>query len=190
MMKLVRWLIKMLRAAMHAMLRMNLCKNFLEKNEQEYLECIRILLEHLGIINPIYNEPSCYEADCHAHHEEQTVLGVLDISVTLEEVDKLESTTSRNMILFAILATLLIALILRLAVRNLIQKPIRGLVKATDYVAIGNLNHRIDSTRKDELGVLAKSFDNMTKKLSEMRLQLFQSDKLASLGKLSSRCCS
>jgi two-component system NtrC family sensor kinase len=138
----------------------------------------------LGVINPIYNEPSCYEADCHAHHKEQTVLGVLDISVTLEEVDNLENITSRNMILFAVLATLLIALILRLVVRNLIQKPIRSLVKATNYVAIGNLNHRIESTRKDELGVLAKSFDNMTKKLSEMRLQLFQSDKLASLGKL------
>ena len=138
----------------------------------------------LGIINPIYNEPSCYEADCHAHHKDQTVLGVLDISVTLEEVDRLESTTSNNMILFAVLATLLTALILRLSVRTLIQKPIRKLVKATDYVSIGNLNHRIESTRKDELGMLARSFDNMTKKLSEMRLQLFQSDKLASLGKL------
>jgi two-component system, NtrC family, sensor kinase len=138
----------------------------------------------LGIINPIYNELSCWEAECHAHNKEQIVLGVLDISVSLAEVDKMTSESSKNMIFFALLATLVIAIILRLAVKNLIQKPVRGLVKATNYVAIGNLNHRIDSHRKDELGMLASSFDNMTKKLSEMRIQLFQSDKLASMGKL------
>src|SRR5690606_14893941 len=31
----------------------------------------------MGIITPIYNEASCYEAACHAHEENQTVLGVL-----------------------------------------------------------------------------------------------------------------
>jgi signal transduction histidine kinase len=36
----------------------------------------------------------------------------------------------------------------------------------------------------DELGLLAKSFNNMTQKLSEARIQLFQSDKMASLGRL------
>ncbi|HYA03218.1 MAG TPA: two-component sensor histidine kinase, partial [Syntrophobacteria bacterium] len=30
----------------------------------------------LGMINPIYNEPSCWQASCHFHPEEQTVLGV------------------------------------------------------------------------------------------------------------------
>ena len=42
----------------------------------------------LGIINPIYTEPSCWTADCHAHKKNQTVLGVLDISVSLAEIDK------------------------------------------------------------------------------------------------------
>ena len=138
----------------------------------------------LGIINPIYTEPSCYTAECHAHNENQTVLGVLDISVSLAEIDKSTSESSKEMILFTIIAIIIVALILRFAVKNLIQRPVRNLVKATNYVAIGNLNYRIDSNRKDELGKLANSFDNMTKKLSEMRLQLVQSDKLASMGKL------
>lgn len=138
----------------------------------------------LGIINPIYNEPSCWEADCHAHYKSQTVLGVLDISVSLADVDAVASENSRNMILYTLLAIIIIAIILRFAVNYLIRKPVGKLVKATNYVAIGNLNHRIDSARKDELGRLANSFDNMTKKLSEMRLQLVQSDKLASMGKL------
>ncbi|MCB9219562.1 MAG: HAMP domain-containing protein [Ignavibacteriales bacterium] len=138
----------------------------------------------LGIINPIYNEQTCWEADCHAHSEKQTVLGVLDIAVSLSEIDKVANQSSMNMIIYTLFAILLIAIVLRLAVKNLIRKPVQNLVKATNYVAIGNLNHRIASSRRDELGQLANSFDNMTKNLSEMRMQLFQSDKLASLGKL------
>jgi signal transduction histidine kinase len=38
--------------------------------------------------------------------------------------------------------------------------------------------------REDELGTLARSFNNMTDNLAQARLQLFQSDKLASLGRL------
>ena len=138
----------------------------------------------LGIINPIYNDKTCWEAECHAHPEEQTVLGVLDINVCLKEVDKKTTESKLNMLAFALVAILLIAIIMRVLVKNLIQKPVRNLLQATNYVAVGNLNYRIESRRKDELGKLANSFDDMTKKLSEMRLQLFQSDKMASLGRL------
>ncbi|MCB0732653.1 MAG: HAMP domain-containing protein, partial [Ignavibacteriae bacterium] len=109
----------------------------------------------LGIINPIYNEQTCWEADCHAHSEKQTVLGVLDIAVSLSEIDKVADQSSMNMIIYTIFAILLIAIVLRLAVKNLIRKPVQNLVKATNYVAIGNLNHRIASSRRDELGQLA-----------------------------------
>jgi signal transduction histidine kinase len=42
----------------------------------------------------------------------------------------------------------------------------------------------VEVDREDELGMLAVSFNNMTDKLAQARLQLFQSDKLASLGRL------
>jgi hypothetical protein len=40
----------------------------------------------LGIINPIYNETSCWTADCHAHSKSQTMLGVLDVTIPLTDV--------------------------------------------------------------------------------------------------------
>lgn len=138
----------------------------------------------LGVINPIYNEESCWNSECHAHPETQTVLGVLDITVCLKEVDRLTTESKINILIFALISILAIGIILRLLVKNLIQKPVRNLVKATNYVAVGNLSYKIETNRKDELGILANSFDNMTQKLSEMRLQLFQSDKMASLGRL------
>ena len=138
----------------------------------------------LGIINPIYNEQSCWEADCHAHPKSRTVLGVLDITVSLGDIDTLTTESKINILLFALIAIVVIAVILRFLVKNLIQKPVRNLVQATNYVAVGNLSYKINSKRKDELGILANSFDNMTEKLSDMRMQLFQSDKMASLGRL------
>ncbi len=51
-------------------------------------------------------------------------------------------------------------------------------------MADGNLSYTIKERRADELGMLARSFNNMTRKLADARMQLFQSDKLASLGRL------
>ncbi len=138
----------------------------------------------LGIINPIYNQKSCWDAKCHAHSKEQTVLGVLDLTVCLKEVEKLTNQSKMDVALFAIIAILIIAIIMRILVKVLIQRPLQDLVKATNYVAVGNLSHRIKYTRNDEIGQLADSFDNMTNKLAETRMQLFQSDKMASIGRL------
>jgi len=138
----------------------------------------------LGVINPIYNEKSCWDADCHAHTQDLTVLGVLDITICLREIDAQTEESKMSVALFALFAILIIAIILRIFVKILIQRPVRELLKATNYVAVGNLSHRISSTRKDEIGQLANSFDNMTSKLAEARMQLFQSDKMASIGRL------
>ncbi len=138
----------------------------------------------MGIINPIYTEKSCYEAECHAHPEDQTVLGVLDVTMSLEEIDSQITQSKFNILLFTIISIIAITLIIWIFVRKWISKPVSDLVNATNHVALGNLSYKIERKRKDELGSLADSFNNMTKKLSEMRMQLFQSDKMASLGRL------
>ena len=42
----------------------------------------------LAMITPIYNEPSCSNAPCHAHPASINVLGVLDVAFDLHPVDK------------------------------------------------------------------------------------------------------
>ena len=138
----------------------------------------------LAVINPIYNEPSCYQANCHAHTKEQTVLGVLDIKMDLKDVDRQIEESKFRLIVFAVMAILALSLFIAYFVRKWIGKPVSELVKATNEVSAGNLNYTIDNPGKDELGILAKSFNKMTKSLAEAKLQLFQSDKMASLGRL------
>ena len=138
----------------------------------------------LGIINPIYNTRSCSQASCHAHPSSQIVLGVLDVTLPLTEVDKDIHGARIEVIIFAVGAILALSVIIGLLVTRWVAMPVRALVSATRHVAGGDLNYVIPETREDELGLLARSFNSMTHKLSEARLQLFQSDKLASLGRL------
>ncbi len=138
----------------------------------------------MGIINPIYNERSCWEADCHAHSKNATVLGVLDVTISLAEVDKQITRNEIQELLFAVISIASIGLIIGLFVKRWVDKPVKELVKATNQVAAGNLNYEIKAISNDELGYLAKSFNNMTKKLNEIHQQLLQSDKMALLGKL------
>ena len=138
----------------------------------------------LGIINPIYNQPSCWTAACHAHPRSQIVLGVLDVTMPLAEVDREIRRGQLGIVVFAVSTMLLLSLIIFYFVRRWVDDPVRELLSATERVANGDLDTTIRHIRDDEMGQLARSFNNMTRKLSDARLQLFQSDKLASLGRL------
>ena len=42
----------------------------------------------MGIISPIYNEPSCSSESCHVHPQNKKVLGALDVVVSLKDTDQ------------------------------------------------------------------------------------------------------
>ncbi|MCK9209327.1 MAG: ATP-binding protein [Ignavibacteriaceae bacterium] len=138
----------------------------------------------MGIITPIYNEKSCWQAECHAHPKDQKVLGVLDVTISLAEVDQMIQKSELEIVVFAIVAILGVGLLIGFFIRRWVSSPVNNLLSATKQVSMGNLNYSIKDMGEDEIGMLAHSFNNMTKKLSEARMQLFQSDKMASLGRL------
>lgn len=138
----------------------------------------------LGIIKPIYNEPSCSQADCHAHPADQAVLGVLDITLDLTGTEQ-HMADERTKALLAIAGAIVsISFLIWLIVDQLVGKPVGKLMKATDAVAAGDLDFRMDVKRNDELGKLQSSFNEMTRQLSETQSQLYQSNKMASVGQL------
>ncbi len=138
----------------------------------------------LGVINPIYNEKSCYEADCHAHPASAKVLGVLDVSIYLKDVDQQIHDNEIQGLIFALLSISAIGFIIGFFVKRWVDHPVKDIVKATEQIGIGNLNYSIKKFGNDELGTLAQSFNNMTQKLKDMQMQVFQSEKMASLGQL------
>lgn len=138
----------------------------------------------IGVIIPIYNELSCWQADRHAHPQNQKVLGVLDVSVALADIDKAIVKGEWEILIFAFVAILAVGLLIAIFIHYLVSNPVKEILNATEQVSRGNLNYTIRNLGNNEIGKLAESFNNMTKKLSEARLQLLQSDKMASLGRL------
>ena len=82
----------------------------------------------LGIINPIYNEPGCWQGDCHAHSQEQKVLGVLDVTMSLADVDQRIRSNKLTVILFTLGSMISISLILWFFFQNLINRPVQRLI--------------------------------------------------------------
>ncbi len=82
------------------------------------------------------------------------------------------------------MAIIAVGLLIGYFVRRWVSLPVNDLLGGTQQVSAGNLNYTIKDLGEDEIGKLGQSFNNMTKKLSEARMQLFQSDKMASLGRL------
>jgi len=166
--------------------------------------------EILGAINPIKNEESCYNADCHAHKKEQTILGVFDVMFSLKDVQENTARLSKIQYTSGIVMFLVISLFVFAFIWKFVNVPLKKLTLGTMEIMNGNLDFRIDVKSKDEIGILANSFNEMTKKLKQAHEELvnwakileekvnektaelqrahaymLQIEKMASLGKLS-----
>jgi two-component system NtrC family sensor kinase len=75
-------------------------------------------------------------------------------------------------------------LILWYLVQHLVGTPVSALVDATKTIASGQLDYQMAVTKSGEFEHLGNSFNRMTRKLSDAQRQLYQSDKLASIGRL------
>ena len=119
----------------------------------------------MGLIIPIYNDLECSNADCHAHDEDQVVLGIMDVQMSMKEMDE-AITDGENEALSIGFSILLISIaMVALAVYWVIYRPIHELRIGTEKLATGDMDYRIQLNRKDTLGDLANSFNYMAENL-------------------------
>ena len=164
----------------------------------------------LAMVTPIYNEPSCSQADCHAHPKTQTVLGVLDVALDLGPVDREVTSLELRAVGSGVVHSVLIALFIVFFTRAFFSRPVERLIKGTREVAKMRLDRPVTEIGQGELGELARSFNTMRERLKQAldeqaqfthtletkvaertealnfaHQKLLQTDRLASLGQLS-----
>jgi two-component system NtrC family sensor kinase len=128
----------------------------------------------LASMEVVRNEPSCYTAACHAHKKDQSVLGVLDIAYSLEEIDRSTRSNTLSMIGFGAGFVLLAAFALGLLVHCLVYVPLRDLEIGAKRLATGDLGRSIPVRSTDEFGQVASAFNAMTVALHDSRRELTQ----------------
>jgi two-component system NtrC family sensor kinase len=126
----------------------------------------------LGIVTPIYNEASCATAACHAHPADRKVLGVIDVGVSLARLDRETAGFRLRTLVAAALAAGLLALAVWAFTRHHLIRPVAALVQATRRVARDQLELEVPVTWSGELGILAASFNDMTRSLRGTKRQL------------------
>ena len=126
----------------------------------------------LGMINAIRNEESCWTAQCHAHSADQSILGVLDVQMSMAGLDATVARSRNRALLVAVAIVLLSMAIVAVVVFRAVHVPAARLRRGTDRLSGGDLDVVIDMQRSDELGHLAQSFNRMARSLKEADAEL------------------
>jgi len=126
----------------------------------------------LGIINPLYNEEGCSSAKCHAHPESMKVLGVIDVTMNLEDVDAQMAKARSQVLLVSVVSIVAICIIVALILFHFIERPVKELVLGTKRISGGDLDQFIPVKTNDEMGHLATSFNQMTLDLQDAQKQI------------------
>jgi two-component system NtrC family sensor kinase len=163
----------------------------------------------LATIEPIYNETACSAAECHAHPSTKSVLGVLDVALSLEPTDKVIRERAIQFALFGFAAIGLVCLLVAFSLHRYVGRPVRRLLAGTQKITSGQFNCLIPVSGNDEIAELARSYNDMTgsldkaytelraltntleqrveqktQELKSAQLQIVRAEKLASLGRM------
>lgn len=100
--------------------------------------------------------------------EDGTLLAVIgtDFDISREYAQFIKNFIQGLLIALAFL--ILSAIALWMYVRAMVEKPINTLVEVTKRMADGDMDVRINITKKDEIGVLAKTFQRMALRINDV----------------------
>jgi two-component system, NtrC family, sensor kinase len=126
----------------------------------------------IGIITPIRNDTSCSTNDCHAHTSSQTVLGILDVMIPLQDVDQNITQFEHTQIVGSLLLVIMLTGFVTIFIWRMVNIPVHKLAIGTQEIVKGNLDYRIQIRTRDEIGSLGTSFNQMTQELKRARKEL------------------
>ncbi|MBK8974873.1 MAG: HAMP domain-containing protein [Planctomycetes bacterium] len=166
----------------------------------------REVLRHLTVIA---NAPSCAAFGCHSSPEEEKALGVLDVEMSMAPIDATIASARSQLAWATVVLVLIVVASTTMLIRRLVQRPVETLYRATQRIATGDLDTRIEVTGRHEIARLGEAFNRMaedlqrahddlqgwsrkleakvvekTDELRRAQRHVLHSEKMASLGRL------
>ncbi len=162
--------------------------------ERYYGRADAIVLEHDGgtlshtLVQPVFNQPACFSC----HPSQQKVLGILQVSVSLESVWRQLASLKRSALVANLITLGVIVIGIWLSLTWLVDRPLQELVGVMGRTERGDLSARVGTRGDDELGKLARHFNDMIAKLHVARQeleryhheQLARAERLATIGEM------
>jgi signal transduction histidine kinase len=140
-----------------------------------------------GVVNPTVNrEDSLSATAIPLKNNQGDVMAVL--VVALSRAGMVEAQQHIRAIAYGVAAGgILLAIVLSLWIAARVSRPIERLARAAEEVAGGNWDVRVPQRGRDEVSVLARSFNHMTEQLVSQRDRLVQSERVAAWRELARR---
>lgn len=126
----------------------------------------------MGIISPIYNEPKCAGGPCHVHPADKQVLGLLDMVVSLEQLDKNLADYRKKTLFIAAIVFLTTSSVIFLFISKFIRNPVKQLISGTRLIGEKEQFIEIPVEQHDEMGELASAISKMSKEISDKHAEL------------------
>jgi two-component system NtrC family sensor kinase len=128
--------------------------------------------EALGFTKAIYNQPACFTASCHFHDKNDKVLGLLDISISLEMLRQKSYEYRLVFVMLTCLLLLMFGILVVVLTHYLVDIPVQRLVRHSRLVALGDFESRVTVSSRDELGELSEAVNDMTESLGRAGKEL------------------
>ena len=138
-----------------------------EMNSRARLYTTPAGVRNLAMVTPIYNEPSCSDADCHAHPASVKVLGVLEVAYDLQSVDAQMAGIRTRVELITFTLIVILGLFILIFSKRFIDVPIRQLIAGVKSVSAMDLDKPVRVKAGLEIAELARAFDTMRVRLKD-----------------------
>jgi len=155
--------------------RVNLVKNFTDKTciechqlpAEDRPEMIIVSMEGRDVLRsvvPLYNEARCQTC----HGAGLTVLGDSIVDLRLDRYQQSSLTVTFALGSGILIALILVAFVLFELLNRIVLSPLNDVVDVSQAVVLGKLDQEVSVRSDDEIGVLAKAFNAMTRQLRSM----------------------
>jgi signal transduction histidine kinase len=140
------------------------------------------------VLQPVFNRPACFKC----HPAEHKILGFLQLSASLTDLHQQVAALRRSALAATLISLGVVVLGVWLALTLLVDQPLQRLVAVMGRAERGDLSVRADVPNSDELGQLARHFNDMVTKLQAAQAeleryhqeQLARADRLATIGEM------